>query len=140
MFKKYIFFLLSLIVIDLSFFPAKAIKNKIIVKIDNNIITDYELKNKLKTSLILSNQEINQINIDKNKRRALLYLIDLKLKTNELSKYKVEVDKLNVRNQLLPLPIHLPFGIPDESQRINKFLLFSNLFQKCMTLHLSPIF
>ena len=103
MFKKYIFFLLSLIVIDFSFFPAKAIKNKIIVKIDNNIITDYELKNKLKTSLILSNQEINQINIDKNKRRALLYLIDLKLKTNELSKYKVEVDKLNVRNQLLAL-------------------------------------
>ena len=103
MFKKYIFFLLSLIVIDFSFFSAKAIKNKIIVKIDNNIITDYELKNKLKTSLILSNQEINQINIDKNKRRALLYLIDLKLKTNELSKYKVEVDKLNVRNQLLAL-------------------------------------
>ena len=103
MFKKYIFFLLSLIVIDLSFFPAKAIKNKIIVKIDNNIITDYELKNKLKTSLILSNQEINQINIDKNKRRALLYLIDLKLKTNELSKYNVEVDKLNVHNQLLAL-------------------------------------
>ena len=103
MFKKYIFFLLSLIVIDFSFFPAKAIKNKIIVKIDNNIITDYELKNKLKTSLILSNQEINQINIDKNKRRALLYLIDLKLKTNELSKYKVEVDKLNVHNQLLAL-------------------------------------
>ncbi len=103
MFKKYIFFLLSLILIDLSFFPAKAIKNKIIVKIDNNIITDYELKNKLKTSLILSNQEINQINIDKNKRRALLYLIDLKLKTNELSKYKVEVDKLNVHNQLLAL-------------------------------------
>ena len=63
--------MLSLIVIDFNFFPAKAIKNKIIVKIDNNIITDYELKNKLKTSLILSNQEINQINIDKNKRRAL---------------------------------------------------------------------
>ena len=103
MFKKYIFFLLSLIIIDFNFFPAKAIKNKIIVKIDNNIITDYELKNKLKTSLILSNQEINQINIDKNKRRALLYLIDLKLKTNELSKYNVEVDKLNVHNQLLAL-------------------------------------
>ena len=68
-------------------------KNKIIVKVDNNIITAYELKNKLKTSLILSNQEINQINIDKNKRRALTYLINLKLKKNELTKYKINLEK-----------------------------------------------
>ena len=70
----------------LVFFLQKLLKNKIIVKIDNNIITDYELKNKLKTSLILSNQELNQINIDKNKGGTLAYLINLKLKTNELIK------------------------------------------------------
>ena len=57
----------------------------------------YELKNKIKASLLLSNQEINQINIDKNKKRALTYLINLKLK-NELAKYKFEIDKINVNN------------------------------------------
>ena len=87
----------------MSCYPAKAIKNEIIVKIDNNIITAYELKNKLKTSIILSNQELNQLNIDKNKERALAYLINLKLKTNELIKYKFEIDKLNVNKQLLAL-------------------------------------
>ncbi len=103
MFKKKFLFLFILMIFNLSFFSVKALKNQIIVKIDNNIITTYELSNKLKTSLILSNQEINQINIDKNKRRALTYLIDLKLKTNELIKYKVEIEKLNIENQLLSL-------------------------------------
>ena len=49
----------------LSVFPATAMKNDIIVKINNNIVTAYELKNKLKTSLILSGQKINQENINK---------------------------------------------------------------------------
>ena len=80
MIKKFSLFFFVLVFLNLEFLPAKALKNKIIVKVDNNIITAYELKNKLKTSLILSNQEINQINIDKNKRRALTYLINLKLK------------------------------------------------------------
>ena len=103
MVKKYFIFLLALIALNLNFISSQALKNQIIVKVDNNIITDYELKNKLITSLILSNQEINQINIDKNKRRALNYLIDLKLKINELIKYNVEIDKLNVNDQLLSM-------------------------------------
>lgn len=103
MLKKHLIFFLIILIFDLSFFSVKALKNQIIVKIDNDIITAYELKNKLKTSLILSNQKINQENIDNNKRRALAYLIDLKLKKIELKKYKVEMDKLNVNNQLLAL-------------------------------------
>ena len=82
MIKKILFFLSIFILLNINFIHSKAIKNEIIVKIDNNIITAYELKNKLKTSLVLSNQEINQINIDKNKNRALTYLINLKLKKN----------------------------------------------------------
>ena len=111
MFKKYFFFFLNLTVLSLFFTPLNALKNEIIVKIDNNIITAYEIKNKIKTSLILSNQDINQINIDKNKKRALTYLIDLKLKKNELEKYKFDLDNINVNNQLLSL----------SSNNINKF-------------------
>lgn len=103
MVKKFFIFLFILISFNLNIISSKALKNQIIVKIDNSIITDYELKNKLKTSLILSNQQVNQINIDKNKRRALTYLINLKLKTNELIKYNVDIDKLNVNDQLLSL-------------------------------------
>ena len=82
MIRKYFFFFFKLTLLSLFFIPSNALKNEIIVKIDNSIITTYEIKNKIKTSLILSNQDINQTNIDKNKKRALTYLIDLKLKAN----------------------------------------------------------
>tara|TARA_B100000674_G_scaffold410501_1_gene358311 strand:+ start:424 stop:1353 length:930 start_codon:yes stop_codon:yes gene_type:complete len=103
MLKKFNIFLFILLIFNLSYSPSIALKNQILVKIDNSIVTAYELKNKLKTSLILSNQEINQINIDNNKKRALLYIIDLKLKKNELEKYKFDIENLNVNNQLLSL-------------------------------------
>ena len=103
MFKKKNFFFLNFIIFSLFFTPLNALKNEIIVKIDNSVITAYEIKNKIKTSLILSNQDINQINIDKNKKRALTYLIDLKLKTNELKKFKFNLDSVNVNTQLLSL-------------------------------------
>ena len=53
MLKKINIFLFILLISNLSDFPAIALKNKILVKIDNSIVTSYELKNKLKTSLIL---------------------------------------------------------------------------------------
>ena len=103
MFKKKKIFFLNFIIFSLFFTPLNALKNEIIVKIDNSVITAYEIKNKIKTSLILSNQDINQSNIDKNKKRALTYLIDLKLKTNELKKFKFNLDSINVNTQLLSL-------------------------------------
>ena len=36
------------------------IKSKIIATVDNQIITSYELKNKIITNLILNNEQINQ--------------------------------------------------------------------------------
>ena len=41
------------------------IKSKIIATVDNQIITSYELKNKIITNIILNNEQINQENIDK---------------------------------------------------------------------------
>ena len=42
--------------------------SKIIVKVEDEIITNYDLKNKILITLILSNQEINQQNIDELKK------------------------------------------------------------------------
>ena len=64
--------------------------SKIIVKVEDEIITNYDLKNKILTSLILANQEINQQNIDELKKAVLDQLINLKLKKIELSKYKIK--------------------------------------------------
>ena len=59
---------LNLFLLQFFFFllisQTLSIENKIIVKLDNQIITSLELKNKIRTNLILSNQEINQKNIE----------------------------------------------------------------------------
>ncbi len=59
-------------------------QNKIIVKVENQIISSYELRNKIKITLFLSNQELNQKNINFTKDRAIRQLIEYKLKKNEI--------------------------------------------------------
>ena len=76
------------------------LENSIIVKIDNQIITNFEIKNKILTTLVLSNREINQENINNLKSQALEALIQLKLKTNELSKYDIEISNIQLEQYL----------------------------------------
>ena len=77
-----------------------SINNKIIVIVENKIISSYELKNKIKTILFLNGQDLNQDNINKTKSFALNALINNKLKESELSRYKIEVDEKNLNNKL----------------------------------------
>ena len=64
-----------------------SIQNKILVNVGNQIITTYELKNKITTMLILNNEELNQNNINKVKKEALTFLINSKLKEEEILKF-----------------------------------------------------
>ena len=43
-------------------------ENKIILKIENKIITSFDLKNKIKADLIIRNQALNQENVDATKK------------------------------------------------------------------------
>ena len=76
------------------------IENKIIVKVENEIITNYEIKNKILSTLILSNLEINQKNIDDLKRQSLNLLVNQKLKEIELKKYNIITTDLEINNYL----------------------------------------
>ncbi|MDC0545091.1 peptidylprolyl isomerase [Pelagibacteraceae bacterium] len=109
----------------LNTFSVAAMTSDIIVKINNNIVTTYELKNKLKTSLVLSDQEINQENINKSKKQALDYLINLKVKKNELDKYKYEIDNIDVNKQLLFISSN---DINNLKNKFKKFNLNYDLF------------
>ena len=66
------------------------IQNKILVKVDNAIITSYDLENKIKSLLHLANQEVNQTNIDKTKNVAIQSLINLKIKQIELANFDIK--------------------------------------------------
>ena len=65
------------------------IKNSIIAKIGNEIITNFDVENKIKTNLYLSGEEINQQNVNKIKAVTLKSLINLKLKSNEVKKHSL---------------------------------------------------
>ena len=100
--KIFCFFLLFI----LNNFFANASTNKIIVKIDDSIVTTYELKNKIKTALFLANQNLNQENIDSTKNQALSFLVNMKIKKKEILKYKINLDEINIDKQLMSISLN----------------------------------
>ena len=98
--KKLIFSFLFFFFFFYSNTTYSTINNKILVKIDDKIISSYELKNKILTLLFLSNQELNQKNINRSKSFAMKDLINLKIKKSELSKYNIDIDQGNVLSRL----------------------------------------
>ena len=99
MIKKILFFFLISILLNFQNIFAK-IENNIVLKVENEIITNFEIKNKIIATLILANQEINQSNINKLKKQALDFLIKQKLKKIELSKYNLKVNQQKITNYL----------------------------------------
>ena len=70
---------------------SSGINNKIILKVENNIVTNYEFKNKVLRILLLSDTEINQKNINQIKKPALNSLLINELKKIELAKYSIKI-------------------------------------------------
>ncbi len=88
------FFLIFLFLLFNSFSSLfSEINDKILMKVENNIITNYEFKNKIFRLLILSDTEINQKNIDLIKKSALDALLISELKKIELSKYPIKINQ-----------------------------------------------
>jgi len=84
--KNKIFFIITtfLLFLTIEVNLIAASKNKIVARVENQIISSYELKNKIKIILFLTNQELNQENINFTKNKALKQLIDYKLKKNRI--------------------------------------------------------
>ena len=61
--------LISILIFFKFSYSFSNIDNKIVIKIENEIITNFEIKNKILTLLILGNQEINQKNINILKKK-----------------------------------------------------------------------
>ena len=98
--KQKIFYIIFFIIFILYFNILKSNENKILVLVDSEPITSYELKNKILTQLILSNQDIDQEKINGAKNPAINFLINLKIKKNEISKKKIEIDDANFNQTL----------------------------------------
>ena len=95
---KIIFFIIFISIESNSFASTK---NKIIVNVDSQIVSSYELKNKVKTILFLANEDINQENINLIKQKALQELIAYKLKKNEIIKFDIKANNSLQTNNYL---------------------------------------
>lgn len=96
------------------------INTKIIVKIDDEIITSFDIKNKIVTSLILSKKEINQNNIDNLKKVSLENLIQNRLKKIELKKYNLKRDEAQINEYLKRIS-------SNNTENLKKTLLINNI-------------
>ena len=97
--KRILFFLiLSLICLNNISYSREAVK--IIVKIDDELITNYDIKNKIISSLLISNESINQKNINNLKERSLEFLIRNRLKKIELKKHNFKKDFARINSYL----------------------------------------
>lgn len=97
--KKIIFLIYFFLLVNSSHSLVNAQSN-IIVKVENEIITNYDIKNKILSSLYLANQPINQENINKVKENALNSCIQNKLKKIELSRFDIKNDSKQVSNYI----------------------------------------
>ena len=89
--------------ISLKFNYLIALENKIIVKVNNEIITSYDLKQTILTTLVLANQEINQDIVNQSKSAAVKSLVNSILKKNEAKRYNITLNKNELKNQLLKI-------------------------------------
>ena len=98
--KNLINFFFIFFFINLFNLSHSEIENKIILKIENKIVTSYEYKNKILTVIFLAGEKPDQRKIDILKERALQSLVEYKIKDLELSKYNIKADDLQIQNYL----------------------------------------
>ena len=98
--KNLYYILITLIFLNFTTILNCGKKNDIIVKIGNEIITEFEVKNKILTTLFLANQNITQKNIDDLKQQSFELLLQSRLKKIELLKFNYTVNDKQVNDYL----------------------------------------
>ncbi len=83
-----ILFFIQFILLSFSTLEAK-VNNIIVAKVENEIITAYDLENEIKTILVLANKPLTQENINEVKNFAMKSLIRKLIKKSEVERYNV---------------------------------------------------
>ena len=95
-----------IIVLEGSYKPSYS-SNAIVVKVGKNIVTSYEIENKIKRMIFFSNQELNQENVNNTKMIALKLLIETKLMLQELDKYNFDINKVNYNDYIKRIALQI---------------------------------
>ena len=97
--KKVLFLIYSFIFsLFLTINLKSNIQSSIILKVDKKIITNFEVKNKILSTLIIAGNDITQSNIDNLKKQTLENLIYFKIKEIELEKFDLRIKEERVND------------------------------------------
>lgn len=97
--KKTLFFYLIFYFLNFSNLQSN-IESSIILKVDRKIVTNFDVKNKILSTLIIAGNEINQENINKLKSQTLDNLVFFKLKEIELENYNFKINNQQLNSSI----------------------------------------
>jgi peptidyl-prolyl cis-trans isomerase SurA len=129
--KKINFFfkVLFISLIGIIYHSAYAVENRIVANINDKIISSYELENKIKTLIFLSNQQLTQENINSTKSIAITALINHKLKKKELEIFNVPLESPEeINNHLMEVSLKYNSNVDNFKNTFNNLTLDYDLY------------
>ena len=106
---------ISLLLSSYSTLNAEEKNYKIIKLVNNNIITNYDLEQRLKLYSTLNNVNINGDNIDKLAVEMLSLMVDEKLQLDQLKSYEISVNESEIND-------YIERAYLNESNTLNEFI------------------
>ena len=106
---------ISLLLSSYSTLNAEEKNYKIIKLVNDNIITNYDLEQRLKLYSILNNVNINKENIDKLAVEMLSLMVDEKLQLEQLKSYEISVNESEIND-------YIERAYLNESNSLNEFI------------------
>ena len=91
---------ISLLLSSYSTLNAEEKNYKIIKLVNNNVITNYDLEQRLKLYSTLNNADINEENIDKLANQMLSLMVDEKLQLEQINSYGISVNKSEINDYI----------------------------------------
>ena len=91
---------ISLLLSSYSTLNAEEKNYKIIKLVNNNVITNYDLEQRLKLYSTLNNADINEENIDKLANEMLSLMVDEKLQLEQINSYGISVNKSEINDYI----------------------------------------
>ena len=106
---------ISLLLSSYSTLNAEEKNYKIIKLVNNNVITNYDLEQRLKLYSTLNNVNINEKNIDKLANQMLSLMVDEKLQLEQINSYGISVNESEIND-------YIERAYLNESNSLNEFI------------------